>query len=140
MTNYDFLARELADLDAEHRYIYDLVRRFREVSVESITSRQLHSFIGSLARHMEQHWTREEAAMRSAGFPGLAAHILSHQEGLNHINQMLSADKADKELIRLLEAFLPAWLDHHIAKTDAEFEQWLKLTGPAEPLDAAEAE
>lgn len=122
----DVSLTDLADIEAEHNYFYDLLRRFECMASSPIASRQLQAFIRSLVVHTEQHWSHEESVMKSCGYPHYAAHVRSHQDGLKSIDELLASRKSESETIDVLKFFLSTWLTDHIQSHDADFGAWLK--------------
>ncbi len=74
-----------------------------------------------LAVHTREHFTREETAMREAGFPAYPAHKAAHDRVLADMDAEARAfrDGGDGErLSRYLAEALPAWFANHVRTMD----------------------
>ena len=81
-----------------------------------------------LAVHTREHFLREEAAMREAGFPAYPVHKLEHDRVLAEMNREASLFRArgDAERLRryLFEA-LPDWFRRHVRTMDVVTAQFV---------------
>jgi hemerythrin len=88
-----------------------------------------------LAVHTREHFLREEAAMREAGFPAYPVHKLEHDRVLAEMNREASLFRArgDAERLRryLFEA-LPDWFRRHVRTMDVVTAQFVAERASAE--------
>lgn len=111
-------------LDEQHKAIFQWLAELESATVEQRTLFGVY-VITRLKHYMREHFAAEEALMKSAGYPGLAEHLLQHAEfrakldelQLKSIGEDISADT-----VRVLNH----WLVKHIAKTDMAYVPYLK--------------
>ncbi len=75
-----------------------------------------------LAVHTREHFTREEALMREAGFPAYPVHKAEHDRVLAEMNAEARAFRETGDgarLSRYLGEALPAWYVNHTRTMDA---------------------
>ena len=83
-----------------------------------------------LAVQTREHFTREETAMREAGFPAYPAHKAAHDQVLEQMDAEARAfrDGGDgARLSRYLAEALPAWYANHVRTMDAVTAGFLAL-------------
>src|SRR5512139_3676824 len=74
-----------------------------------------------LAVHTREHFLREEAMMREAGFPGYARHKAEHDRVLSQMDaeaRRYRDEGDDARLSRYLFETLPAWFANHLRTLD----------------------
>lgn len=111
-------------LDAQHKAIFQWLAELESATVEQRTLFGVY-VITRLKHYMREHFAAEEDLMKSAGYPGLAEHLVQHAEfrakldalQLKSIGEDISADTV---------RFLNHWLVNHIAKADMAYVPYLK--------------
>lgn len=82
-------------------------------------------------QHSREHFEREEAAMRSSGFPPYGVHKQEHDRVLAWLESLLDAlrggDGGDGSR-RAVEWEIPAWLRQHVASMDLVTARWIAAT------------
>jgi hemerythrin len=108
-------------IDAQHQQLFGLAQRM--LAAESVAAIKLLAL--ELYKHTRMHFEDEEALMRQGQFPGLAAHIESHNRllgRLNNLSQAIGQGIVDKPA---LNALMTDWAMFHIPLEDARFEAFL---------------
>jgi hemerythrin len=106
----------IAQIDAEHQYLFKLINDFHDEHVRGGKSQEVLQVLSRLVAYAEEHFQHEEALMRSIEYPGLV-----RQQDL-HEKLSQSAAEVDSETLR----FLKHWLVGHIVKEDMEIGDFMK--------------
>jgi hemerythrin-like metal-binding protein len=111
-------------LDADHQQLIEYINELHAV-VTAGGGDGLQELLAKLVRYTHQHFTREEAFLRAAGYPGLAEHVQQHQEMMSRVNDFARRiGEADPQPGVELYLFLSNWLATHVRQADmaaAEF-------------------
>lgn len=137
----------VAQIDAEHRGLFDLVNEFHDARARGDAARETAKVLNRLVAYAEEHFQHEEKLMSDSGYPRLEAHRALHSDLVSSvfaINERLEADagRASTEIL----PFLRNWLVEHIVKNDVDIGEFLrrKARGSAPPdeqaVEAGEAE
>lgn len=118
------LSTGISLLDEQHQEIFQWLAEVERAAVDERTLFGVYA-ITRLKHYMREHFVAEEALMRAAGYPGLAAHIAEHAEfrarlaefQIKSIGEDVTPDTVD---------FLVAWLTRHIAATDMAYVPYLR--------------
>jgi hemerythrin len=127
----------VAQVDAEHRHLFTLVK--------SLSTANVNDTLGELLDYVVTHFTHEQELMESSGYPDFRQHLALHEQFSAQVADFLSAASAwDEERIQDLRRFLNKWLVGHILTHDLRFGRWyqdhartLPYSQPA-PLRAAQ--
>lgn len=111
-------------LDEQHQEIFQWLAELERAAVDERTLFGVYA-ITRLKHYMREHFAAEEALMKAAGYPGLAAHIAEHAEfrtrlaefQIKAIGEDVTPDTVD---------FLVSWLTRHIAGIDMAYVPYLK--------------
>lgn len=109
-------------VDAHHRHLFHLASQL-VTAQDDATLKQL---VMQLYQHTREHFTFEEACMREANFPELAAHTETHNRlltRLNGVSQGIGAGQADAAAIAKL---VTDWAMFHIPHDDMRFATFFK--------------
>lgn len=121
------LATGIAEIDDQHRELYANVAKLHAVMKER-RLRDLPDILHFLQGYVVEHFATEVAAMRSAGFPGLADHVAAHdafvEEFLRHRARLAASPTASHVLD--LSAWLGTWLRDHVRRVDGEMARYLR--------------
>jgi len=66
-------------IDRDHRWLIELVDRIQSLILRHASLARLTLALDELARYTEEHFTREEAIQRAAGYPHLGEHHRAHE-------------------------------------------------------------
>ena len=109
----------LFPVDAEHRKLFDLLRKLHDAIVIGCTRNTLNSIIADLLKTAEMHFDNEERLMKEHGYAGLEAHRGEHQKIARDVKTLVVALSAGKLAGKPDIALLPAqWLYSHIRTHD----------------------
>jgi len=104
-------------LDREHRHLFSLVLALNLGTVGQ-TVEQLLDYVVT-------HFSHEQEAMESSGYPALEQHLRLHEEFASRIADFLMpADEWTAERVQDLRRFLNKWLISHIMTHDMRFGKW----------------
>jgi hemerythrin len=107
----------LAQVDAEHRHLFTLVRALNLQSV--------HETVEELLDYVVTHFSNEQALMESSGYPAFEQHLKLHEEFGSHVADFLgNQDEWTEERVQALRRFLNKWLIGHIMTHDLRFGNW----------------
>lgn len=114
-------------IDAEHRYLFDLINEFHDRHTSGGTRGQVLVVLNRLIAYAENHFQHEEALMTENGYPRLASHQALHEQmyaSVFVLNERLALEtsKVDAETLR----FLKTWLLDHILKEDMDIGDFMK--------------
>ncbi|MDO8285062.1 MAG: hemerythrin family protein [Rhodoferax sp.] len=118
-------------LDREHRHLFTLVLALDLGTVEQ-TVEQLLDYVVT-------HFSNEQEAMESSGYPALEQHLRLHEQFASRIADFLMpANGWTEERVQDLRRFLNKWLISHIMTHDMRFGKWFAAHNlPASDADAS---
>ncbi len=112
----------IAQVDAEHRHLFTLVK--------SLNAANIDDTLGELLDYVVTHFTHEQEAMESSGFPDFRQHLGLHEQFSAQVADFLSASSEwDDERVQELRKFLNKWLVGHILTHDLRFGRWFQEHG-----------
>ncbi len=108
-----------AEIDADHRHLFELVNSFHEAFTRDRDRRDILRILNALVSYSEAHFRREEAMMAERQMPGLEEHRRLHVrlfEKIFELQKQLEAGslRIEKQTVE----FLHTWLTNHIAGGD----------------------
>lgn len=121
----------VGEIDADHKKLIGLINMVEEVALNRASLQALEHVLNQLVLYVNQHFTREEALMRRAEFPQLAAHEELHAQFSERVCKLTAeffvgaTPAAAKEIL----GFLSDWLLNHIQNRDREFIPYLNRLG-----------
>jgi hemerythrin len=122
LTWSDALLLGYGPMDDTHREFVGCVQALQRAS-----DAELPAALAAFAAHAERHFGKEDAWMRSTGFPPADCHIDQHAAVLQSVHdvQQALADGADPSLARELTQALVDWFPGHADYLDAALSQWM---------------
>jgi hemerythrin len=107
----------LAQVDAEHRHLFTLVK--------SLSAANVQGTLDDLLDYVVTHFTNEQALMEESGYPDFHQHLALHEQFSAQVADFLSSsDEWSEERIQDLRKFLNKWLVGHILTHDLRFGKW----------------
>lgn len=111
-------------LDEHHKEIFQWLAELESAAAEERTLLSVYA-LTRFKHYVREHFSVEEALMKSVNYPGLAEHVAEHAVfrsrlrdfQLKAIYQDVSTETVD---------FLKDWLLNHIAKADLAYVPYLK--------------
>lgn len=120
----DALSTGVDEIDAEHRYYFEILHRFNKARADGFDPRRVRTLLHDLIAYIETHFRHEEAIMREAGYPAFERHIAGHRKAAGAIQDLFARDPDDAEVHEFLNNFLSRWLINHIQSEDRAFGDW----------------
>lgn len=115
-----------AEVDAQHRKLFELVNHFEDVVQMGMTD-ELGRIMDDLLTCATDHFLFEETLMGQLGFPDLQDHRLVHQDLLRQLQQMAGRMKTGGHLsTKSVVRFLVDWLTNHIMREDLALKPYLR--------------
>lgn len=122
----DALSVKVPEFDEQHKKLVAMLNELHDGMLKREAASVLGKVFGSLVDYTATHFAAEEARMKKANYPGLAAHKAEHdaltQKALDLKGRFESGTAA--VTIETLE-FLRTWLCNHIMKTDKAYGPYL---------------
>ncbi len=130
MTWNDSFSVGVKAMDEQHK---GLVRTLNELHA-AMMSGQAKAVSGdllkTLVKYTRDHFASEEALMRRAQFPQLAAHCAQHKNLAGQVEKFVGRYERGETALNIdLMMFLRDWLTTHIQKTDRDYGPWLNAHG-----------
>ena len=115
-----------AEIDAQHKALFDLVNRFDDTMQTGMTAESV-GIMDDLISSTIEHFKFEEDLMAQVAFPQLPGHKQMHGELIKQVREMRAKVKAGgyvstKSIVR----FLADWLTNHIIREDLGYKPYLK--------------
>jgi hemerythrin len=116
--------------DEDHQQLFQIINELHDGMKAGHGKDVLQSVLTKLLRYAEEHFAREEAAMKSRGFPQLRAHIEEHRSFTAKMKEVSDQCRAGTIgiTVDMLE-FLTQWLARHIVGTDQQYSEFLNARG-----------
>ena len=111
-------------IDAQHQHLFDLAKKMLAADDLEV----IRPLAQQLYKHTRVHFDDEEALMRQHNYPGLEAHIESHNRLLGRLNTVCQDMGKGMFEKTALDALMTDWAMFHIPLDDARFEAFLKPT------------
>ena len=111
------LRLDVPDLDAQHRYLFHLIKTF-DADAPVVRRKEV---LMELARYAREHFQLEEAAMARSGYDGFARHRKAHDRLLDELIEFADRNLAHSGTMAEFHAFVRSWLFEHILAMDALF-------------------
>ena len=111
-------------LDEHHRAIFQWLAELERAAVDE---RRLFGAyaVTRLSHYVREHFTVEEALMKSVGYPGLADHLAEHAVFRAKLRE-LQTESVGHDISHDAVNFLSDWLCDHIARVDMAYVPYLK--------------
>jgi hemerythrin len=111
-------------LDEHHRAIFQWLAELERAAVDE---RRLFGAyaVTRLSHYVREHFTVEEALMKSVGYPGLADHLAEHAVFRAKLRE-LQTESVGHDISHDAVKFLSDWLCDHIARVDMAYVPYLK--------------
>jgi hemerythrin len=121
---------KVKQFDDDHQELFRIINSLHDTLMARRGQEVLRNVLDELLRYSAKHFAGEEAAMRSAGYPKLAAQIEQHRRFTAKIKE-LSATYQEAGLGVTVDAldFLTEWLKKHILTMDMQYGDFLNAKG-----------
>ena len=114
-------------LDEHHKIVFQWLAELESASADQRTLFGVYA-ITRLKHYIRDHFTAEEALMRSVSYPWLEEHAAAHAEFRARLGE-LQIRSIQEDISAATVKFLNEWLTHHIATIDMAYVPYLGETG-----------
>jgi len=116
--------------DQQHKQLFEIINQLADAMRTGQGKQAVSRTVGDLLQYTRTHFQEEEALLRNANYPQLAAHEEQHRKFVADIEAL---DKQTREgrvanSIQVLN-LLRDWLINHILKTDKAYSDFLNAAG-----------
>ncbi len=117
-------------MDEQHQKLFEIINKLAEAMRTGKGDDVVRDTVEQLAVYTRTHFLQEEALMRQAGYPGLAAHREQHRKLMADVEQYKRAIEEGRSAssVSLLN-FVRQWLMHHIRESDRAYSDHLNAQG-----------
>lgn len=121
----------LADIDAEHRKLLDIVNRMHEAVGSGRGAEVMGGILAETAEYAKFHYAHEEKEMQQLGYPGLAEHKREHAKSISALDAMIrehaqgANSLSPEKVLHNLNFF---FVDHFM-DADSKFKRYLYEIG-----------
>jgi len=115
-----------ANIDGQHKALVGYVNDLFEALSAGKGRGVLGQVLANLAHYTVEHFNQEEAVMRTAGYPDLAAHQEKHRKMKAKVASLMDEfnNGTLSNPIQITD-FLKNWLKKHILETDMAYAPYL---------------
>ena len=108
--------------DIEHGKLVDMLNHTHELLREGRREDARDYFNKTLSSYVHEHFTNEEAFLKSIGYPELEMHQKIHANFRKSVEELApKIENADNAAFRQALADTFAWIISHIGKTDKKY-------------------
>ncbi|MDR3763416.1 MAG: bacteriohemerythrin [Acidobacteriota bacterium] len=108
--------------DDDHKHLFALVNELNDSMSAGHGRHTINNVVAELERYTREHFSREESALRAAGFPGLAAHQAMHRAFVAKVAGFRAQMESGTVVLPIdVLFFLGNWLRDHILQADHEY-------------------
>ena len=116
--------------DAQHQKLFALIEQLQNAMQRGQGRTVLSDLLSELIRYTKDHFTAEERAMTTYGYPELKAHQGEHNKLKRQVFEFERDFKAGNIMISVeLSSFLQDWLTQHILRSDKQYSAFLSGKG-----------
>ena len=118
----DTYATGVAEMDAEHHEIIDIINQLYDMLREKKSYTELKNIYDRLYSYAENHFRHEEQLMEAAGFEGLDDQLQAHVYFVDELAKMeANLLSADESVAPVVYKFLREWWLKHIVELDKRY-------------------
>lgn len=114
----------IANLDAQHRYMFGLANEITALARADADPRQLNEAIEGLIEYVQLHFNAEERAMEKCGYPMLDKHRQEHVDLTQRLFKLGLTQPTKVQSLELSKLVIH-WLQHHIMESDMAFGKFI---------------
>jgi hemerythrin-like metal-binding protein len=121
---------EVQAIDRQHQKLFQMMNELHDAMKVGNGSKLAPAILTRLVAYAREHFATEEALMKHARYPGLAAHRAEHDQLTQQVAKMVK-DFADGNaaITTSLLDFLRNWLRSHILTRDKSYTAHLRAAG-----------
>lgn len=110
-------------IDEDHKKLISLANRILKMNTPDRDASELKMVIRELYEYVQVHFAREEAYMRSLGYPGLRDHRHKHQQIIKDMNHHLNSSYHLGQVLGSFRQLVSVWVIQHIMEEDRKIYQ-----------------
>ena len=121
---------EVQSIDRQHQKLFQMLNELHDAMKVGNGTKLAPAILTRLVAYTHEHFATEEALMKHAGYPGLAAHRAEHEKLTQQVAKMAKdlADGNAATTTSLLD-FLRNWLRSHILTRDKSYTAHFRAAG-----------
>lgn len=117
-------------IDADHRRMIALIADLEAAAGGAFAVADVAGILRELAQLCREHFTREEALQRAAGYPDADGHRTAHEMLMKRLESVRAhyeggCDEVRSGIVRTLGDSLATWLVNHILDADMAFKPYV---------------
>ena len=122
------------DLDADHKFLIDLLNRIHYMFRAGDEHAAIEAALGELTDYTDRHFHREEAWMRSCGYPDVDRHGQLHKDLRKSLQGWTATYEQDPDGFdaAAFYDFVSDWLLVHVLDEDMKLRPYLPAAASAE--------
>jgi len=118
-----------AEIDAQHRSIFDRFADFLDGCSEGMDKSRLLELFDFLDTYVSEHFQAEQDMMERLGYPGREVHLEEHRRFVARLEELKTALEKEGVTVRVLirtNKALIYWLTEHIREVDTGLAEFLR--------------
>ena len=129
----DELSVGVSALVEDHKHLLSLINELGQAVAARRGGDCVADITARLLQHVAEHFEREEAILRTAGYPGTRHHTEEHQRTTAKLKDLsvLAQQKNDVAAKTVLD-FMSAWFLNHVVASDLKMRDFLRAKGVAD--------
>ena len=115
----------VADLDAQHQKIIELINTLEDHSGEQGDSDAVAYVLNEMHSYIIEHFSTEEGMLKRKKYPGLMEQKASHDAFIKEFSHICLEVSRDRESgVRRLMEYLSDWWTRHILEDDMKYKRY----------------
>ncbi len=120
----------LRTMDDQHAELLAILNDLHAAMLKGQAQSVAAAVFEKLVRHVQDHFSAEEALLADVGFPGLAEHRAQHQELNGKLEEYIDRfERGDDTMYPELLRFVRESLVLHMQEEDTKYNLWMKERG-----------
>jgi len=115
----------IPDVDFQHQYFLELIKRFCEKINEGITDELIVDHLNEIVLYAQFHFCSEENLMKLHDYPGFVSHCKLHIDIIQELSDKINLYEIKELSLEELTSYLLEWFLDHTVKKDINFAQYL---------------
>lgn len=130
----DIYSTNIAEIDKQHKKLLEIGSQLSGLirsKDDADHYDEIVELLDELKNYTIYHFKEEEELMEKYGYEGLDAHKKTHQDFIDKINEVNSADidNNQKGITMEILVFIADWIEKHILKVDHMYKDFLNEKG-----------
>jgi hemerythrin len=126
----DSYSVKVALCDQQHKKLFEIINTLADAMRSGKGNDMVSKTVGELLQYTRTHFQAEEALLKKASYPQLAAHQQMHRKFVEDVEGLVKQAREGKAANSILVLnLLRDWLLNHIQKTDKQYSECLNGAG-----------